>query len=384
MPPGLLSLDPESRDPARAALNRIVALCAAVMRGAEGVVAAVAALLGAVPPVSYAWLGPAVAVNLSWTALFVWTALRHGLPSRLMAGELVVTGAFCLAQGRLVVAEATVGGASWIAVLVTMTILLASITWRARAAVPAGLALAGAHLAGAELAGFAGGAFTFGIHLLQIAATVTLMTLLRRSAGLADAALARLRAAQKESAVLRARRADERMQYSRVHDTVLNTLTTIGAGGAAATSRTLREQAASDLGELERIAAGTAATGGAVDLGEVLSGVAGRSALSVAAELRPQTVPRHVAEAFAGAAAEALTNVARHAGVGEARLRCDGAAGRVLVEVIDAGGGFDRARVPEGRFGLRRSIVERMESVGGGAGVESGAGGTRVTLWWSP
>ncbi|RBQ20370.1 ATP-binding protein [Spongiactinospora rosea] len=384
MTAGLLFHDTESRTPARAALNRVIAVCGAVMRGAEALLAAAAGLLGALPPVSLAWLSSALLLNLLWTSAFVWAALRYGLRAWLVAGEIAVACALCLAQGRLLVPEVAMAGASWVAVLATMSILIAAMAWRPSAAVPGGLAVALAHLTGAQLAGFGGGVVTVGIHCVQIIAGVTLMTLLRRSADLADALLTRSREAAKADAVQRARRADERGQYSRVHDTVLNTLTTVGAGGVERTSPTLRGQAAADLRELERIARDAAPSGGPARLDERLAAVATEATPQVHTDLTPHTVPGHVAEAFAGACAEALTNVARHAGTGTAHLRLTDGDGRVLVEITDTGHGFDPASIPTDRYGLRGSITARMESVGGGARVESGAHGTRVLLWWSP
>ncbi|MDF5755999.1 hypothetical protein [Spongiactinospora sp. TRM90649] len=376
--------DAESREPARAALDRVVAMCAAAMRGAEAVLALVAGLLGALPPVSMAWLGPMMALNLLWSGFFVRAVLRHGLRSWLVAGELAVTGLFCLTQGGLLVAGVAQAGASWVAVLVTMSIIITALAWPPRYAVAGGLVVALAHLAGALLAGFGGGFITLGINCVQIFATVALMTLLRRSAVLADIVLTRSREAEKAAAVLRARRADERGQYSRVHDTVLNTLTMVGAGGVERNSATLRKQAAADLEELERIARDAVTPAGPVDLDVRLAAVAARDDLRVGSELSGGTVPARVAEAFAGACAEALTNVARHSGVGAARLRSTRDGTRTLVEVADEGRGFDLAALPADRYGVRRSIIERMEAAGGAARVESGAHGTRVLLWWSP
>lgn len=181
--------------PARAALQRVLTLCGSAMRGAEGLAAAAAALLGAVPPISLAWVLPAVAIDLVWSALFVRVLLRHGPLIWPVLGEVAVTGGFGIAQGRLVVPEAAGGGASWIAVLTTMTIVVAGLCWPPRIAVPAGLAVTGAHLAGARLAGLPSGPATAGIHLIQIAAMAVLMTLLRRSAAVADLALGELRRA---------------------------------------------------------------------------------------------------------------------------------------------------------------------------------------------
>jgi signal transduction histidine kinase len=55
----------------------------------------------------------------------------------------------------------------------------------------------------------------------------------------------------------------------------------------------------------------------------------------------------------------------------------------VLVEIEDAGIGFDPATVPAHRYGLRGSIHERMATVGGRAEIASAPGaGTRVRLEW--
>jgi signal transduction histidine kinase len=93
------------------------------------------------------------------------------------------------------------------------------------------------------------------------------------------------------------------------------------------------------------------------------------------------TLPARVADGVAGAVAEALENVARHAGVGAAEVRAWSADGAVFVEVTDAGTGFDVGRVPPSRRGIRQSIVERMAAAGGTATVTASAG-TRVLLRW--
>ncbi|MEV5409815.1 hypothetical protein AB0K60_13370 [Thermopolyspora sp. NPDC052614] len=354
------------------------------MRGVVGVVAAAAGLLAAAPPVSFAWLGPAIAVQLAWTAAFVWAALRHRrLASWPMICDIAVTVALCLAQGHLVSKDAAPGGASWVAALTSMSIVCANLTWRPHLGVPAGGVVAAAYLVGAQLGGAADGLVTTGIHLVQITATATLITLLRKQSGLADAELARLRDVQQAEIVRRERRADEREQNRRLHDTALATLTVIGNGGIEATSLVLRDRAAADLAELERMAAAAEPPSGPVALDERLRALIARGdPLRIKAALARCTVPWEVGEAFAGAAAEALANVARHAGVDTASLLMTVAHGEVVVEAIDEGCGFDPAGVPSHRYGLRESIEGRMRGVGGDAEVASGPDGTRVTLKW--
>ena len=94
-----------------------------------------------------------------------------------------------------------------------------------------------------------------------------------------------------------------------------------------------------------------------------------------------------VVRALAGAAAEALENVARHARVDGACVRVrpgSGQDGEVLeVAVVDDGVGFDLDAVGAHRFGLALSVLDRMAAVGGCATVESAPGrGTVVRLRW--
>ena len=114
------------------------------------------------------------------------------------------------------------------------------------------------------------------------------------------------------------------------------------------------------------------------DLGQ-LHGVRVRTALP-AVELSDASVRYELLTA----AREAITNAATHSGsrVVDLRMRVDGA--EVVVEVEDAGSGFDPATLAEselaGHFGVR-GYTERMTGVGGRAEVDSEPGrGTRVRL----
>jgi signal transduction histidine kinase len=102
-------------------------------------------------------------------------------------------------------------------------------------------------------------------------------------------------------------------------------------------------------------------------------------------------VPEPVVRAIANAVREALSNVAAHAGTGEAwvTVRSMATGGdaevpyRLQVVIRDRGAGFDRARVDQARLGLRRSITERTAECGGHASIRSAPGqGTEVSLSW--
>ncbi len=85
--------------------------------------------------------------------------------------------------------------------------------------------------------------------------------------------------------------------------------------------------------------------------------------------------------AIVNATREAVTNAAKHAGTGSVDVYAEVADDAVEVFVRDRGVGFDLDGVPEGRFGVRHSIIDRMERHGGSAEVRSQPGeGTEVRL----
>jgi signal transduction histidine kinase len=86
-------------------------------------------------------------------------------------------------------------------------------------------------------------------------------------------------------------------------------------------------------------------------------------------------------QALVAATREALTNAAVHAGVPTVSLYAEVAPERVEVFVRDRGCGFELAAVPADRYGVRQSVLGRMERNGGRAEVVSRPGkGTEVRL----
>jgi signal transduction histidine kinase len=94
-----------------------------------------------------------------------------------------------------------------------------------------------------------------------------------------------------------------------------------------------------------------------------------------------QRVPEELETAAYRMVQEALTNVARHAGVSEVMVRASKAAGVLRLHVVDHGAGFDcngalSARLTGGLAGMR----ERAVLLGGRMMVESAPGaGTRLS-----
>ena len=87
-------------------------------------------------------------------------------------------------------------------------------------------------------------------------------------------------------------------------------------------------------------------------------------------------------EALLGAVREALVNAAKHAGdAGAIRVYAEVDENEIELFVRDRGPGFDLARVPLDRQGVRESIIGRMERAGGSAEIRSVPdGGTEVGL----
>ncbi|TPX00517.1 ATP-binding protein, partial [Schumannella luteola] len=164
-----------------------------------------------------------------------------------------------------------------------------------------------------------------------------------------------------------------------LHDSVLQTLAIIqnraGAGSEIARIARAQERELRDW-----LFAGTDPFAG--DLATELRTMARELELAYAVRIEVVTVGE-VSEvesaALAGAAREALVNAARHAG-GDVTVYAEATPDTVEVFVRDRGAGFDPDAVPDGRLGIRESIVGRMTRAGGTAAVESGPEGTEVRI----
>ncbi|MDP9798728.1 signal transduction histidine kinase [Catenuloplanes nepalensis] len=369
--------------PAEQALLRYAMRSAVLLRGFVGLAATVAGVMTA--PEANALVVGALAANLVWSVVFVAIARVRGLTWWLAAGDVAFLSGLCLIQQSVTVPAALPGAASWIGGLITMTLLIAAMGLPTRWAIPASLVLVVAHLAGIRPAD--DGVISALIHVIQIIAMAVLMRVLRQSAGYADVELAAVLRDQRAELIERARRADERVQRRDLHDTVLSTLTMVGTAGIPGPSAQLRQRAAADILVLDRLADPDAP---ALDvpangLDDRLREIALQADLDVALALTPVEVPAPVVEAIAGATAEAVSNVRRHAGTGRVRINLTSENGAVQVEIRDRGRGFDPQSTPFHRYGVREAIIGRMQMVGGLADVDSMPGaGTTVTLRWWP
>jgi signal transduction histidine kinase len=204
--------------------------------------------------------------------------------------------------------------------------------------------------------------------------------------------LARLGAGLAVGAGLRAGRAAQRADMLRqMHDTVLQTLEGLAlqtSSGLQSPEERLDEAQAIAVAQAQELRAvlseDRAAAGDALEVRlRVLAGQFQRHGLRVdlltALGSGPDP-PGEVLDAVEGAVREALTNVAKHAGVTRAAVQAANSGDGVEVTVRDHGRGFDPAAVTGG-YGLAGSIRARIVQVGGTAEVWSAPGrGTRVWL----
>jgi len=210
--------------------------------------------------------------------------------------------------------------------------------------------------------------------------------LLRSVAAAAGLALdnARLQAA------LRAAQTKERRRLERdLHDGAQQRLVGLGLELALAEARAERDPPGTRelltrargelmlaLNELRELARGIhPAVLTARGLGAALEGLAARLPLPVALDVRVVRLPEPIEIAVYYVAAEALTNVVKHARAASALVRVWYEADVVVVEVADDGVGGADAAAGSGLRGLQ----DRVEALGGGLDVCSAPGaGTRI------
>lgn len=168
-----------------------------------------------------------------------------------------------------------------------------------------------------------------------------------------------------------------------LHDSVLQTLALIqkNPGDAARLARSQERDlrawlyAGESLDDTSVASALRAAAAEVEDAWNVAVDVVAVGDLDLDADTRP----------IVQAAREAMTNAAKHAGVPRVDVYAEIAKHGIDVFVRDRGVGFDLEQAPEDRFGVRGSILDRMERHGGRAEIRSTPGeGTEVRLHLMP
>ena len=352
-----------------------------------------------------AWHLAAPALALAWGAAVI-VYLRRYLPSPILACvDSAVYVALALGAQECVPPAARDSAFSWLVIAMSGQLIVPAWYWYAPGVLPVLLALASplAFWAGAMLQPVTDARTLAGAAILLLAIGLVHgggRRLLYSRAAAADADLDRADQAAREQYAILSRNIERREHERLLHDTVLNTLTSVARSDGDAVAEVVA-RCRQDVALME-------AAFSADDLAPVparLSGDLRDEVRAVVADMRDRgltvhfeaddtgcaAVPAPVIRAISNAVREALSNVAAHAGTGEAwvnvrsmALEGDGEVPcRLRVVIRDRGAGFDRARVDQARLGLRRSITERTAECGGQASIRSAPGqGTEVSLSW--
>jgi len=391
--------------PATTTLRLLIAYIASTLRCAGTVYIGVQIAIWHSFYLAAPWRLTAPAVAMAW-GLTVTVYLRRRWPSSLFAYvDSAVYVALALGAQACVAPAVRDNALSWLVISMSGQLIVPA--WYAAGAGAVLLAVISpmAFLAGAA------------IHPVTSTRTLTGAAILLTAVGLihaygrrelygraaaADADLHRADLAVREQYAIRSRNMERREHERLVHDTVLNTLTALSRAGvddvAEVVNQCRRDVALikNALGDPDDLAADAILPYGDL-VSEVRAVVADMRArgLNVHVEIDDEegpVAPARVITAVSAAARAALSNVAAHAGTGEAwvtvRLMTapegeTGAPSRLQVIVRDRGAGFDLARVGPARLGLRRSIAERTADCGGHASIWSQPGqGTVVSLYW--
>ena len=327
------------------------------------------------------WLGVLLTALCAWSAFFTWRVWRSGLTPAVVLADAAVIAALALEQQHLVPAVMIEDDTTWMLPLACTSVYILQFALRPRLGLPGAAVVVIAY-------GLGTGHLTGGwLLVVETIVAAGLVAVIRGGARQADAMVAASLETERRIRAEEARRADEGEQHRQLHDTILSTLTMVAAGAFAEPSPALTAQAARDLRVLRGLAGAPAVPDGPAPLTDLRPclerAAASTGDLVVRLRLDPVTLPSPVADQLVACVGEALRNVERHAGTGQADVTVSGGAGWAVVTITDGGRGFDPAAVPPSRRGIRESITERMVAAGGQAAIASRPGaGTTVTMSW--
>jgi uncharacterized membrane protein len=178
-----------------------------------------------------------------------------------------------------------------------------------------------------------------------------------------------------------------------VHDSVLTTLLSAANARTPEAKQIAATMAGNAMGHLRDAARAPTDGPGTMTMRDVAARIVDASTgFAAPFEVRevsvaPSPVSATVGETITAAATQAMVNSVQHGGDPATVARwlriSDAPEGGILVEVADAGPGFDLEAIPTERLGVRVSILERVANAGGVASIDSAPGeGTVVSILW--
>lgn len=227
-------------------------------------------------------------------------------------------------------------------------------------------------------------------YLALFPATIIAITqVLRAAANKVDRASELATSAAVERAETDARERERSRIDALVHDSILTTLLVAANASSPEQSRAAVESAENAIARLREVASDTQESQSVSVLAffKALSKAAVRldpSLQTNASGASDRMLPPDLVSALTDATSQAITNSIQHAGRNATRLlRLKANTREVKIVVKDDGTGFWVSRVPKNRLGLRFSIIERLESVGGRVFIDSKPGlGTSIVMEW--
>ena len=182
-----------------------------------------------------------------------------------------------------------------------------------------------------------------------------------------------------------------RLVAARLHDTVLAKLAVIATTKPGMLQDPLREELESQLALIETsdfspVLGTQGDTGDCADLTDLMAVITNEEAQGLVINVggTPTTLMSLTAErreALCSALAQCLANVRLHSGQTAVEVVILPAGENLAVTVIDGGVGFKLEAVPEDRMGIKLSVRNRIESVGGSIRIWTDSGqGTAVML----
>jgi two-component sensor histidine kinase len=212
----------------------------------------------------------------------------------------------------------------------------------------------------------------------------------RYEASKVDEASARKIAAASEQARAEAMIREKSRLDALVHDKVLTTLLLASKAETAGERHAvtgLAIAAITKLNEAQSNATGAPVSGQSFfDALEKISVAQDPGLVCSKSNIDSLEIPEDVATAFTEATLQAILNSQQHAGPSASRelhLKINRSGLKVVIK--DNGRGFRMSRVPKNRLGVRVSIIERIQMVGGRAFIDSRPGaGAAIILEWGP
>jgi signal transduction histidine kinase len=218
---------------------------------------------------------------------------------------------------------------------------------------------------------------------------IGMINLVRRGADRADAA----NSEAIESAILQARvdaieRERQRLD-ALIHDRVLSTLLLAGKAQSREERESAAQLAQNAIKSLEEALVEPRSTPSVTPLG--LFRALRKAALQLLPTIEVRTldggseeIPADKAQAITQATLQAIDNAARHSEASLVELVMDSPrVGELEISVRDNGVGFRVDKLPKDRIGIKTSVIQRMEAIGGRAEIRTAPGqGTEINLRW--